>query len=452
MNGGKGFQVNYGDVNLSGVVYVDTDKKDFYSNSLLKLHPLIESTTWIDPIISVIPNWFGDDLLAFKPVVKVERWNETTHQWDNITDPKWKTLTSRTDKCVSSGELGTHVYRFTFDTQRDCATFDGYLLMRFTWTDSINSIIIETSRDNFTTINVLLNKSNLNLYVDRQYVVVIPPKVDNCGRYIRVTLNVTSESSTSIYFCQFYYIDEGGQSITSNFALTPWKWDNDLHVGLGTDSPDALLEIEGNPADFHIDSNYYAYIHLDSAYNEDNILSFEYDGVPYWRIGMDNSNTGDFVIEKDNNQNPPVFLIDNNNQNIGINTTSPQYTLDVNGDIRTTGCLYYNGGTLGTCASSKSIKTNIHNLTFTNALSKIMRLQPKAFEYKKEPGREYHGLIAEDVEKVAPELVVEINGTKYVRYGDVRWLILEAVKELKQENDQYRKALCELRDFEFCKG
>jgi len=42
------------------------------------------------------------------------------------------------------------------------------------------------------------------------------------------------------------------------------------------------------------------------------------------------------------------------------------------------------------------------------------------------------GLIAQEVEKVLPELVQEVNGLKYVVYGNIVGVLIEAIKE--QEN------------------
>jgi hypothetical protein len=42
------------------------------------------------------------------------------------------------------------------------------------------------------------------------------------------------------------------------------------------------------------------------------------------------------------------------------------------------------------------------------------------------------GLIAQEVEKVLPELVHDVNGLKYVVYGNIVGVLIEAIKE--QEN------------------
>ena len=128
--------------------------------------------------------------------------------------------------------------------------------------------------------------------------------------------------------------------------------------------------------------------------------------------------------------------------NVGIGTTTPGYKLDVAGNIRTTGCVVYNGGTLGTCVSDLNTKTKIQNLIFSDALNKVLNLQPKTFEFINEPGRVYSGLIADEIENIAPELVVVgKDNKKYVKYGDIQWLLLEAIKEQQKQIEDLKAKL-----------
>jgi hypothetical protein len=169
--------------------------------------------------------------------------------------------------------------------------------------------------------------------------------------------------------------------------------------------------------------------------------------------------TMDIYLDTDNNVNADIFRIwhngppgsatnvftINNAGNVGIGTTSPAYKLDVNGDIRTTGCLVYNGGTLGTCVSDRRSKENIQNLTFINPLEKVLNLQPKKFTFKND-SMEITGLIAQEVEQIAPELVTsDENGYKRIKYGYIQWLLLEAIKEQQKQIEQLQKENQELK-------
>jgi hypothetical protein len=135
---------------------------------------------------------------------------------------------------------------------------------------------------------------------------------------------------------------------------------------------------------------------------------------------------------------------------VGIGTATPGQALDVVGNIRASGCVYYNGGSIGTCASDRGLKTNIQ--AFPPVLEKLARLQPVQFdwrasnppEYRFGPGRN-SGLIAQEVEKVFPELVsADAKGFKQVNYSELPYLMLQAIRELKAENDRLRGQVEEL--------
>ena len=134
--------------------------------------------------------------------------------------------------------------------------------------------------------------------------------------------------------------------------------------------------------------------------------------------------------------------------NVGIGTTSPTtFKLQVKGDVGPDanntyvlgsaslawGCLYYNASVLGTCPSDQRLKDNIADLSFgTDPLAQIAGLRLRTFSYKSAPGSTYSGLVAQEVETVAPELVVTDASTtmKSVKYGDIQWLMLAALQKL----------------------
>ena len=139
--------------------------------------------------------------------------------------------------------------------------------------------------------------------------------------------------------------------------------------------------------------------------------------------------------------------------NIGIGTATPADKLHVAGDIRvgtgTTGCVKDANGTAiaGTCASDARFKKNI--TPFGRALDNVARLQPVRFYWRADQFADRHfganetsGLIAQDVEKVLPELVTtDENGYRAVRYGDLPMHMLQAIKDLKAENDALKRRL-----------
>jgi hypothetical protein len=109
----------------------------------------------------------------------------------------------------------------------------------------------------------------------------------------------------------------------------------------------------------------------------------------------------------------------------------------------TTGCVVDRDSTIiaGTCASDARLKKDIE--PFEPLLDKVLQLRPVHFDWRAEeyPERGFgasrsYGLIAQDVEAVLPELVTEdAEGYKAVRYSKLPLLLLQALRELKAEND-----------------
>jgi hypothetical protein len=153
----------------------------------------------------------------------------------------------------------------------------------------------------------------------------------------------------------------------------------------------------------------------------------------------------------DPNNNNKNFVI-NTQGSVGIGLTGPLDRLHVFGDIRvgtsgTNGCLKNNnGGTItGTCSSDLRFKRDL--VPFGQVLNKLTRLQPKYYFWRAAefPEKQFGaareaGLVAQEVERVLPELVSEDEqGYKQVDYSKLPLLMLQAIKELKTENDQLKQ-------------
>src|SRR5690606_8718047 len=105
--------------------------------------------------------------------------------------------------------------------------------------------------------------------------------------------------------------------------------------------------------------------------------------------------------------------------NVGIGTTNPTQKLHVNGNVLADAYLY---------TSDKNLKQNIEDI---KGLEMILALRGVHFEWKKSGDPEF-GLIAQEVEAVAPDLVVTdpVTGLKSVKYGNLVAPLIEASKEL----------------------
>lgn len=98
-------------------------------------------------------------------------------------------------------------------------------------------------------------------------------------------------------------------------------------------------------------------------------------------------------------------------------------------------------------ASDLKLKDNIE--VVTNALDKVSQLNGVEFEWKDGRGKSA-GVIAQDVENVLPQAVKEtenLKGEKYksVDYSQITSLLIESIKELKEENKELRSMIEELK-------
>ncbi|HET7840039.1 MAG TPA: tail fiber domain-containing protein, partial [Terriglobia bacterium] len=131
---------------------------------------------------------------------------------------------------------------------------------------------------------------------------------------------------------------------------------------------------------------------------------------------------------------------------VGIGTMGPAYPLDVVGDIHTSGCVMYNGGAVGSCATPSDARLKMNIQPFAPVLDRLVALRPVHYEwnpsnpqkYRYAPGRN-PGLIAQEVEAVFPSMVTTgEDGYKKVYYNELPYLLLAGVRELKARNDELK--------------
>ncbi|TSC52170.1 MAG: cell wall surface anchor family protein [Parcubacteria group bacterium LiPW_41] len=115
--------------------------------------------------------------------------------------------------------------------------------------------------------------------------------------------------------------------------------------------------------------------------------------------------------------------------NVGIGTTSPGEKLEVSGNVKAVSFLY---------SSDFNLKKDISIIP--NALSKVLQLQGVSFKWKtnSEPSI---GFIAQDVEKIFPDLVRTdpVTKLKSVQYGNLVAPLVEAVKAQQVQIETYKK-------------
>mgnify|MGYP006073395663 CR=1 FL=1 len=140
-------------------------------------------------------------------------------------------------------------------------------------------------------------------------------------------------------------------------------------------------------------------------------------------------------------------LVFSSEGNVGIGTQNPTQNLSVNGDAGKTG-----GGSWSTF-SDRRVKTDIQ--TYSKGLNEIMEINPVTFKYKENSGysntsKDYVGIIAQEIEQVLPSMVDQIDDSqgpsglsdkRVFDSSELLWTLINAVKELKTENDSLKEKL-----------
>jgi len=94
----------------------------------------------------------------------------------------------------------------------------------------------------------------------------------------------------------------------------------------------------------------------------------------------------------------------------------------------------------GNVNSTSDARTKENVITVDNALDKVTKLRGVYFDKIDNPGTRYLGVIAQEVQEVIPEVVLD-NGPDTmlsVSYGNLAGLFIEALKELKKEVDEIK--------------
>ncbi len=101
------------------------------------------------------------------------------------------------------------------------------------------------------------------------------------------------------------------------------------------------------------------------------------------------------------------------------------------------------GATQFTTLSDQTFKTNIRPIEDSVAL--VQRLQGVRFDWL-ENNKPSLGLIAQEVEKVIPELVETTDGIKSVSYSNMIGLLIEAIKEQQNQMEELKSEISALKN------
>jgi hypothetical protein len=184
----------------------------------------------------------------------------------------------------------------------------------------------------------------------------------------------------------------------------------DGDVGIGVENPSYKLDVWGDG----IALGSAAFAKYDSS--NDLFLVGDWDGA-----GAD-------MAIYDGNSSEVVRI---KSDKVGIGEVNPSYSLDVSGTIRATGDVI--------AYSDKRVKENIQ--TIDNSLEKVIKLRGVEFNKIGEDKKSI-GVIAQEIEKILPEVVREDDkGMKSVAYGNITGILIEAIKELKAEIEELKKQI-----------
>ena len=164
-----------------------------------------------------------------------------------------------------------------------------------------------------------------------------------------------------------------------------------------------------------------------------------YDYSPWIQASYDNSSSISQV------SGSKSILLNPLGGNVGIGTTSPGTTLDVNGTVQATS---YNA------TSDGRLKTNIQIIQ--NSIHFINRLQGISYSWVEDidnTSRLNYGLIAQDVENVLPEVVHTSNilhpkygfCQKSIEYNQIIPHLIESVKTLSNDKDNMQQEIDDLK-------
>jgi hypothetical protein len=194
-------------------------------------------------------------------------------------------------------------------------------------------------------------------------------------------------------------------------------------VGIGLVDPTEMLEIKGDDP----------FLALNTTNNKTG-LKLQKNGAAKWEMAW-NEGSGYIYFYNAGTR----MVIEDATGDVGIGTSTPGYRLDVAGTCHASSF---------PTSSDARFKENVEQLT--GVLDRLDRVRGVKFDWNsryealgRATGHREIGVIAQEIEKEFPELVTTWGDEDYraVDYGRMAGVFIEAIKELRAENEGLRRRI-----------
>lgn len=237
-------------------------------------------------------------------------------------------------------------------------------------------------------------------------------------------------------------VDSGGGMFADGTPLAPSiSFINDTNTGLYLNNPDEIGVSTGGTYRIRISNNSSDLYHKARIVQTDTVgvtgagasQQFEIynagneggSGACFMTFHRGGAYAINFGLDTDN-----VFKLGGFSAGTGVS----QFTIDTSGNFTARGNV--------TAYSDVRLKTNIE--TIENPLETVSKLRGVTFT-RIDDNSEGVGVIAQEIKEVLPQVVHEQDGKLSVAYGNIVGVLIEAIKELKQEVDELKQEVRELK-------
>lgn len=245
------------------------------------------------------------------------------------------------------------------------------------------------------------------------------------------------------------YNDAGGHLAFGRSAtigsLEKMRIDSSGNVGIGVTNPSNKLQVDGN-----ISTDTFFQVDGESCLLRQYVSSWTNATTHDVLYNAYQSNLGDYIYLKasGNGTNDHgmivvadsyIFMGRDNHTTGALDNSATAPISDVYCRIDTSGNALFDGDVVAystTIASDERLKENVKDLHY--GLKDVLDIRPVSFDWKKDK-KEDIGVIAQEIEKIIPEIVVEVDTLnsedthKTVDYAKLTSVLIKAIQEQQQQ-------------------